>query len=96
MELTGKQKRELRSRGQTLDVTVRVGHGGVTDNVTQSLVDQMRSRDLVKVRFSTEEADALAAHIQALATAVGASLAGQVGRTALLYRPIPEAGETVS
>ena len=96
MELTGKQKRELRSRGQTLDVSVRVGPGGVTDNVTQSLVDQLRSRDLVKVRFSSEEADAVAGHIQTLAAAVGATLAGQVGRTALLYRPIPEAGETVS
>ena len=96
MELTGKQKRELRSRGQTLDASVQVGHGGVTANVIQTLRDQMRGRDLVKVKLAAEEASELKSQIGSLAEAVGAALAGQVGRTALLYRPLPENEEIVS
>ena len=60
------------------------------------MLDQIRARDLVKVRFSTESNEDMLTQIDQLAQAAGATLAGRVGSTALLYRPIPEPEELPS
>jgi len=41
---------DLKKRAHDLDVTVWVGKGGI-DPVTEELSDQLRDRDLVKVKF---------------------------------------------
>lgn len=42
--------RERRKRAHDIDATIRVGKGGV-EAVTEELSDQLRERDLVKVKF---------------------------------------------
>jgi len=42
--------RERRKRAHDVDATIRVGKGGV-EAVTEELSDQLRERDLVKVKF---------------------------------------------
>lgn len=90
MELTGKQKRHLRSLGQGLSATLAVGKGGATEAVVAQLRHLLEKRELVKVRLPAlppEERKALA---EQLARAAGAACAGTLGRTTLLYRPNPE------
>ena len=78
---------DLRSRAHDLDVTVWVGKGGV-GAVVDELDDQLRERDLVKVKFlraarggtDTEE---LAAD---LAGRVGAEVVDVRGHTGVLHR----------
>jgi RNA-binding protein len=90
MTLTSKQRAELRARAHHLDVTVHIGHQGVTDALRQSLDDALRTRELVKIQFS-KNADARAKDAaNELALAMHADVVQTIGRTATLYRENPE------
>jgi RNA-binding protein len=87
MELTGPQKRRLRSLGHRLDVALTVGKGGLSEGVVARLRELFTRVELLKVRLPAgppSEREALAGE---LSSAVGAALAGSVGRTLLLYKP---------
>jgi RNA-binding protein len=78
---------DLRSRAHDLDVTVWVGKGGV-GAVVDELDDQLRDRDLVKVKFlraarGGTDAEELAAD---LAERVGAEVVDVRGHTGVLHR----------
>jgi RNA-binding protein len=89
MTLPGRTKRDLRSRGQNLEPALMVGKQGVTDNVLKTLRELMESRDLIKVKITAEDGDERAAQAGNLAASIGAELVGVVGKTALIYRPVP-------
>lgn len=90
MELTGKQKRDLRSLGQHLDPVCTVGKAGVTDAIVAKLASLLDHHDLIKVRIATEGEDRNDV-AQFLADATHSALVGVLGRTFLLYRPNPHA-----
>ena len=48
--LTSKQRAELRSEANTLETTLMVGKGGVTENVILEAKTQLEARELVKGR----------------------------------------------
>jgi RNA-binding protein len=86
--LSGRQKRHLRALAQRLDPVVWVGDGGLGDGTLRALDEALAAHELVKVRMrAPEDKRALAA---ALADATGATLAGLVGHTAILYRANPD------
>lgn len=77
---------ELRKQAHDTDVTVWVGKNGI-DAVTDEVRDQLRSRELVKVKFlraarSRAETDALASD---LAEQVGATVIETRGNTTVLH-----------
>ena len=90
MELTGKQKRHLRSRGQELPATLTVGKAGATEAVVAQLRHLLEKRELVKVRLPAMPPEGRQALAEQLARAAGAACAGTLGRTALLHRPNPD------
>ena len=86
--LSGRQKRHLRALAQRLEPVVWVGEAGLAPGVVRALDEALAAHELVKVRMrSPEDKRALAAE---LARATGATLAGLVGHTAILYRPDPD------
>lgn len=95
MELTGKQKRHLRSLGHHRKAVIIAGRAGLTAGLIEQTARALDDHELVKVRFGpgfdgdTGEAAAL------LATETGSGLAGTIGKTALLYRPREEEPEIV-
>lgn len=56
MELTSKQRAQLRGLASTTETLIQIGKGGITDNVIQSANDVLRTRELVKGRV-LENAD---------------------------------------
>jgi len=90
MELTGKQKRHLRGLGHALKATVQVGRQGITDGIVDGTDDALEAHELVKVRFGQGFEDSPAAAAEDLALRTAATVAGRIGRTALLYRPRPD------
>ena len=96
IELTGKQKRFLRGRGQTLRAAVALPEAGLSEAglpeaIIRTVAEHLRRDELVKVRLpagASAQRKALAAR---LADAAGAACVGVVGRTTLLYRPADEA-----
>jgi RNA-binding protein len=89
-ELTQAQKRYLRGLGQSVNPTLQIGRGGVTEQNIAALEPLLKRHELVKVKVQqTSEAEPAEA-ATTLADASGAALIGVVGRTLLLYRPNPE------
>ncbi|MGD2063768.1 MAG: YhbY family RNA-binding protein [Nitrospirota bacterium] len=91
--LSGKQRAELRRRGQQLPVIVTVGQAGVTAAVGEALEQALHDHELVKIRVSTDDRDDYRRAVDRLAADHRAELVGKIGRTALLYRERPEETE---
>ena len=86
-ELIGKQKSHLRGLGQALQPLLTVGKSGLTPAVAATVGELLSRRELVKVRLPAGPPAERAVLARQLAEAVGAAVAGAVGRTVLLYRP---------
>jgi RNA-binding protein len=89
-DLSGKQRRHLRSLAYGLKPTVSVGRQGLSEPVLASVQDAYNKAELVKVRLERAcELDRKEA-ASALATATDSHLIQVLGRTVLLYRPDPD------
>lgn len=86
-DLTGKQKRFLRSLGQSRKVDVTVGKAGLCQSVVSQVQSRLERNELVKVRLPAGPADLRKQTAAELVRACNADNVGMVGRTLLLYRP---------
>ena len=84
--LTSKQRAELRSEANTLETTLMVGKGGITENVIAEAATQLEARELVKGRVL--EAALLTAReaCDALCEALHAEGVQCVGSKFVLYK----------
>lgn len=90
MGLTGKEKRMLRGRGQTLADDGHVGKAGVTEGVLANFRGLLARKELIKVRFDELEGGDRRDFGAELAAALDAECITVVGRTVVLYRANPE------
>ena len=84
--LTSKERAELRGQATTIDTTLMVGKGGVTDNLLKMLSDALEARELIKINIlpnSEDDAVNLAENIADLLDAVPVAV---IGRKAIFYR----------
>ncbi len=86
-ELTGAQKAELRSLGQTLSDSLRIGRAGPTPALLVELNRQLDTRGLVKARLDSSDRHERAAWCETVAAQAPCLCVGAVGRTALFWRP---------
>jgi len=89
-ELTGKQRRFLRSLGQKLKPSVTIGKEHISDATIRNIRGLLETRELVKIRLPASLGKHRRDEAFSLARSVGASCAGVIGRSALLYRPNPQ------
>ncbi len=87
MELSSKQRKHLESVAHDIEPMVRIGKGGVTPTVIQTVIDNLKTQELVKVKIldnadveKNEVADVLVEHAQC-------TLVRIIGRVLILYRP---------
>ena len=84
--LTSKERAELRGQANTLDTTLIVGKGGVTDAVIAEAETQLEARELVKGKvlegamLSPREAS------DAICEETGAECVGIIGTKFIIYR----------
>ncbi len=84
--LTSKQRAELRSEANTLETTLMVGKGGVTENVLAEARTQLEARELVKGRV-LETALMTAREVSdEICEAVGADGVQCVGSKFVIYK----------
>lgn len=88
-ELTGSDRRHLRSLAHALDPVVQIGAAGVTSGVIAALDRALADHELVKVRIAHER-DARRAIADELGAATRSAIAGLIGHVAVLYRPARE------
>ena len=90
MELTGKQKRHLRSLAHHLKPVLNIGKQGLAEAVLAQLEANLLEHELIKVKLLKTcpmDKDECAEAVQGR---TGAALAQSLGRTLLFYRPHPE------
>ena len=87
MELTSKQRAQLRSLATNLDTIVHVGKDGIGDNLIKQVNDALEARELIKGRVleNNIEYDARLA-AQELAKATRSEVVQVIGSKFVLYR----------
>lgn len=87
-ELSGADRRHLRSLAHPLKPVVFVGEGGVGDAVVRAVDEALATHELIKIRLRQPDDKHGAA--DELARRCGAALCGVLGHTVVLYRPDPD------
>jgi RNA-binding protein len=90
VNLTGKQKRHLRSLGNALSPVVRLGKSGIDDGVIAALDTALTQHELVKLKLNPESPDDKHEAAERLASATHSQVAQIMGGTILLYRRHPK------
>jgi RNA-binding protein len=89
--LTGFQAQYLRGRAHRLKPVVFVGQKGITPSLLSSLDEALNVHELIKVKFVDFKDRRMKAECLAeIERQTRSCLAGQIGHTAILYRPHPE------
>ncbi len=91
--LTGAQKSRLRSLGQTLEVSLKVGRSGLTPAFFIELQRLLRAHELIKVRFLGADREERETLCTSIADEGRSACIGAVGHTALFYRQNPDPKE---
>ena len=92
INLNGRQKKHLRGLGHHVDPTVYVGKEGVSENVVQSVLDALRTRELIKVKLGQNCELPKQEAAEQLAEDSGAALIQLIGKMVLLYMPNKKLG----
>ena len=87
MDLTSKQRAQLRGLANTIDTIVQIGKDGITENVIAQVNEALEARELIKGRVldNNIEYDARMA-AEALATATRSQVVQVIGSKFVLYR----------
>ena len=87
MELTSKQRAQLRGLANSIDTIVQIGKDGIGENLIQQVNDALEARELIKGRVleNNIEYDARLA-AQELANATRSEVVQVIGTKFVLYR----------
>ena len=88
MELTSKQRAQLRGLANTIDTIIHIGKDGIGENLVKQTDDALEARELIKGRVleNNIEYDARLA-AQELAKATRSEVVQVIGTKFVLYRP---------
>lgn len=86
MELTSKRRAYLRKKAHDLDALVRIGKDGITDNLIQSILDAIESRELIKVKILQNCEDEKMEIMEQLSQCKEFEVVGIIGRTIILFK----------
>lgn len=86
MELTSKRRAYLRKKAHDLDALVRIGKEGVTDNLIQSILDAIESRELIKVKILQNCEEEKMKIMEQLSQCKEFEVVGIIGRTIILFK----------
>ena len=86
MELTSKQRAQLRSLATNLDTIVHVGKDGIGDNLVKQANDALEARELIKGRVLENSMYTAREAAEELAVATRSEVVQVIGTKFVLYR----------
>ena len=86
MELTSKQRAQLRSLATNLDTIVHVGKDGIGDNLIKQVNDALEARELIKCRVLENAMLSPREAADALSRATRSEVVQVIGTKFVLYR----------
>ena len=87
--MTSKQRAFLKKEVHNLEPIVRIGKDGLSDNIVQSLLDAINSRELIKVKVLQNldaDKDDTREMAEELSRKSGAELVGVIGKIIIFYK----------
>ena len=90
IELTSKQRRELRAKAHALHPVVSVGQHGLTSQVMREVDVALKAHGLVKVRVFSEDRAEREAMLGRIADALDAAPVQHLGKLLIVWRPVEE------
>lgn len=88
--LTGKEKRNLRAQANRIKASVFIGKEGVTEKLYRFIEEALGNKELVKVKVQESKSDDFKTIVDLLSKIQDVEVVQTLGRTILLYRPLPE------
>lgn len=86
MNLTSKKRAILRKKAHNLEPIVRIGKEGYSDTLSQSVLDALVPRELIKVKILQNSEVKKEEIAYEIAKKIGAEVVGIVGRTIIFYK----------
>lgn len=86
MELTSKQRAQLRGMASTIDTIVHVGKDGIGDNLIRQVNDALEARELIKGRVLENSLYTAREAAEELAVAARCEVVQVIGSKFVLYR----------
>ena len=86
MELTSKQRAQLRGMASTLDTIVHVGKDGIGENLIKQVNDALEARELIKGRVLENSMLSAREGAEELAKATRSQVVQVIGTKFVLYR----------
>ncbi len=87
MDLTSKQRAQLRGLANGIDTILHIGKDGIGDNLVAQASDALEARELIKGRVLENSMLTAREAAEALAVAVRAEVVQVIGTKFILYRP---------
>ena len=84
--LTSKQRAYLRALAANEPTIMQVGKGGIGDNLIKTVSDALEARELIKLSVLENCGYTAREAADELSEALGAEVAGVIGRKIILYR----------
>jgi len=86
MNLSEKHKKQLRKLGHSLKPVVIIADQGLKETVIAATNEALDAHELIKVRLRAGDRDERKQILESLTEQTAATLVGQIGFTALLFR----------
>lgn len=86
MELTSKQRAQLRSLASTLDTIIHIGKDGISDNLVKQADDALEARELIKGKVLENSMLTAREAAEELAVAARCEVVQVIGSRFVLYR----------
>ena len=87
MNLTSKQRAYLKSKAMTMEATFHVGKNSITPELTASLEDALKARELIKVSVLKNCMDDPKAIAEVIADRSRSQVVQVIGKKIVLYKP---------
>lgn len=86
MNLTGKQKRFLKSQAHHLDPIFQIGKNGVSEEMISQIGDALEKRELIKVSLLQNTFEDPKEAAATIAEPIGAEVVQVIGRVIVLFK----------
>lgn len=90
LELTPKQRQQLKGAAHRLDPVVLLGAGGLSDAVVKEIDRALTAHELIKVRVPGDDRAQRDDIFRAVAERLGAARVQTIGKLFVLFRPRPD------
>lgn len=90
IELTPKQRQQLKGAAHRLDPVVLLGAGGLSDAVVKEIDRALTAHELIKVRVPGDDRAQRDEIFRAVAERLGAARVQTIGKLLVLFRPRPD------